>query len=311
VDNALKRLQQLLNELFQINDAVDLDFGIYRIMKHKRAEVMAFVDKRLPEIVDEGLESGALARLSAQAEERRQVTDQIRENFGEYAIGPSGELKEAFHATPLGKRYLALPPEAPETGSEQIDVSIFKHLYTFFSHYYDRGDFLSKRRYSKRQKYAVPYNGEEVYLHWANSDQYYIKTGSYFLDYRYEAPNEISVRFQVVSADIERDNVKEADRRFVPRPDEVAYDAETRTLTIPFDWRPLTDAEKDLGKKQTEVDERSIKELLARFEKEHDARHALDAKRDEDSEGKPVSHLEYHLRRYTAKNTSTSLFTRI
>jgi hypothetical protein len=137
VNNALKRLQDLLNELFQIEDAADLNFGIYRIMKHKRAEVMAFVDKRLPEIVDEALEGGALARLSAQAEERRQVTDQIRENFGEYAIGPSGELMEAFHATPLGKRYLALPPEAPEAGSEQLDVSIFNHLYTFFSRYYD------------------------------------------------------------------------------------------------------------------------------------------------------------------------------
>lgn len=173
MNNALKRLQQLLKELFQIESTADLDFGIYRIMKHKRAEVMAFIDKRLPEIVDEALEGGALARLSAQAEERSQVTDQIRENFGEYAIGPSGELKETFHATPLGKRYLALPPEAPETGSEQLDVSIFNHLYTFFSRYYEGGDFLSKRRYSKRQKYAVPYNGEEVYLHWANSEESY------------------------------------------------------------------------------------------------------------------------------------------
>jgi len=32
------------------------------------------------------------------------------------------------------------------------------HLYAFFSRYYDNGDFLSKRRYSRREKYAIPYN---------------------------------------------------------------------------------------------------------------------------------------------------------
>jgi adenine-specific DNA-methyltransferase len=167
-NNALKSLQDLLNELFQIEDAADLDFGTHRIMKHKWAEVKTFIDQRLPEIVEEALKGGALARLSAQSEERRQVTDQIRENFGEYAIGPSGELMEPFHATPLGKRYLALPPEARETGSEQLDASIFNHLYSFFSRYYDGGDFLSKHRYTRRQRYAVPYNGEGVYFYWAN-----------------------------------------------------------------------------------------------------------------------------------------------
>ena len=103
MNNALERLRQLLKELFQIENAADLDFGIYRIMKYKRAEVRAFMDKGLSDIVDEALESGALASLSAQAEERRQVTDQIRENFGEYAIDPSGELKEGFRATPLAR----------------------------------------------------------------------------------------------------------------------------------------------------------------------------------------------------------------
>jgi hypothetical protein len=32
---------------------------------------------------------------------------------------------------------------------------------------------LSKRRYSRLQGYAVPYNGEEMYLHWANADPCY------------------------------------------------------------------------------------------------------------------------------------------
>lgn len=299
--DALGKLQKLLKELFQIETAADLDFGIYRVMNHKRSEIECFVDKRLPEIVEETLSNDAVSSISAQAEERRQVKDQIRENFGEYAITPSGELSDSFRDTPLGKRYLALPPEAPESDSEHLKASIFNHLYTFFSRYYDGGDFLSKRRYSRRQKYAVPYNGEEVYLHWANSDQYYVKTGSYFLDYSYEGPNGVTVRFRVVSANIEHDNVKEADRRFVPRLEEADYDDESRTLTVPFDWRPLTDAESERGQKQTEVDEHSVNALLARFEKQHDARYALEVKR---GEGNPVSLLAHHLRHYTAKHTS-------
>src|SRR4051794_40972990 len=48
-------------------------------------------------------------------------------------------------------------------------------LARFFERYYDEGDFLSLRRYRK-DTYVVPYEGEEVLLHWANRDQYYIKS---------------------------------------------------------------------------------------------------------------------------------------
>ena len=33
--------------------------------------------------------------------------------------------------------------------------------------------------------YAIPYEGEEVKLHWANRDQYYIKTSEYLRDYAF------------------------------------------------------------------------------------------------------------------------------
>src|SRR5215211_2267324 len=62
----------VLRELFQIESAGDLDFGIYRIMGQKRSEVEAFIDERLPEIVDEALRSGAVSRQAGRAEELRQ-----------------------------------------------------------------------------------------------------------------------------------------------------------------------------------------------------------------------------------------------
>ena len=35
---------------------------------------------------------------------------------------------------------------------------------------------------TNRDVYAIPYEGEEVKLHWANKDQYYIKTSEYLRD---------------------------------------------------------------------------------------------------------------------------------
>src|SRR5205807_3521651 len=99
--------------------------------------------------------------------------------------------------------------------------------------------FMSLRRYSKREKYAIPYNGEEVHLHWANADQYYIKSGESFTDYTY-IHGDWTVQFKLRSADVEQNNVKSARRFFIPRVADMELNAKTRTLTIPFEYRPLT-----------------------------------------------------------------------
>ena len=43
---------------------------------------------------------------------------------------------------------------------------VYDHLFSFFRRYYSEGDFLAKRVY-KPGVYAIPYEGEEVTLHWA------------------------------------------------------------------------------------------------------------------------------------------------
>jgi hypothetical protein len=263
--DAFAKLRGLLKELFQIESAADLDFGIYRIMNQKRAEIERFIEEGLARIVDETLKGGAVARQTADAEELRRVTDRIKEDLGEYAINTQGELDERYHETRLGKRYLNLQPKAGDApDQEQLKATIFNHLYTFFSRYYDRGDFLSRRRYSKRQKYTIPYNGEEVYLHWANADQYYVKTGEHFFDYGYKAGGDASVRFKVVAADVEQNNVKGDKRYFIPRLEEAAFDEEALTLTVPFEWRPLTGSEqKGFGRDVIEL-------IRARNDYKHD-----------------------------------------
>lgn len=57
----LAKFQDLLRELFQF-DCADLDFGIYRIMNHKRDAVEQFIRERLPAIVGEELARGPLAQ---------------------------------------------------------------------------------------------------------------------------------------------------------------------------------------------------------------------------------------------------------
>jgi adenine-specific DNA-methyltransferase len=48
---SLDRLKDLFRELFQL-DTADLDFGLYRLFRLKRAEDEAFLDKQLPAEVD-------------------------------------------------------------------------------------------------------------------------------------------------------------------------------------------------------------------------------------------------------------------
>ena len=77
---------------------------------------------------------------------------------------------------------------------------------------------MSLRRY-KKDVYAIPYEGEEVKLHWANSDQYYIKTSENFKDYTFTIGNDESkqtVHFKLIDAETEKDNNKaDKERRFI------------------------------------------------------------------------------------------------
>lgn len=92
--------------------------------------------------------------------------------------------------------------ECPGTEEE-----VYSHLYSFFRRYYQEGDFISLRRY-KEGVYAIPYEGEEVKLHWANHDQYYIKTTEYLRDYTFNLPSGRRVHFKIVDVDTDKDIIR-------------------------------------------------------------------------------------------------------
>jgi adenine-specific DNA-methyltransferase len=306
MDSNQEKFQKLLRELFQF-DCADLDFGIYRIMNHKRDVIEKFIVTDLPETINEELGRGMLAGQAQAAKELADIAGQIRENLGPDAIDADGRLAEMYHDKPLGKKYLDLKAKASGgRGHDALESGIYNHLYSFFSRYYQDGDFISKRRYSKRQKYAVPYNGEEVYLHWANRDQYYIKTAEYFHDYSFVS-HGVTVHFKLKAADVEQNNVKGDKRFFLPLGKDVEWDESSNRLAIPFEYRPLTEQEDiSLGKKnqQDAIIANALADIPKRLKKADKAVLALTAERRKNSEGQSVTFFEHHLRQYARRNTS-------
>ncbi len=287
-------------------DCADLDFGIYRIMNHKRQVIESFIRDDLPKAITEELERGALEEQSQAQEALRATRQKVLDTLGHDALDADGNLAEHYRETPVGKEYLEAQAKATGCQSqERLEAAVYNHLYTFFSRYWQDGDFISKRRYSKKERYAIPYNGEEVYLYWANHDQYYVKTGEYFTDYTWKAPNGVNVHFKLKAADVEQNNIKGEKRFFLPRLDEIAWEAEARTLTLPFEFRPLTQQESiTYGDKnqQEKIIAKAVTEIPARV-KASEALAALNAEKRR-ADGSTVTLLEHHLRQYTRRNTS-------
>lgn len=207
-------LNQKLKNIFQI-DRPDLDFGIYRILNARRNEISDYLDNRLKAKVEAYLTD---AKSDVHDSQLESITNQIKDEFGKRAFDEAGNLvNETAIESSLGQQYQELRAHADSSFDQ---AQVFSHLYTFFSRYYDEGDFISQRRY-KGDTYAIPYSGEEVMLHWANKDQYYTKSGEMFSNYRIRfnsiGESEKSVLFRLLSADTAKDNQKDNDknRRFV------------------------------------------------------------------------------------------------
>ena len=302
----LEKFQSLLRELFQF-DCADLDFGIYRVMNQKRAMIEAFIEKDLIESVSKELKKSALKEQGELVGQMEALAEKIREDIADDAIDADGNLDGAHQKTKLGKQYLELQKKtAGAVAASDLEAKVFNHLWNFFSRYYDDGDFLSTRRYSRREKYVIPYNGEEVHFHWANRDQYYIKTGESFTDYQWKA-NDISILFKLVQAETEKDNVKADKKRlFIPRLDGVS--ADKKAVTIPFEYRGLTGQEVISygSKNQQDAIIAAAVDSIPRRKCLKDSPAVLGALLEEyrkTGTGESVSRLEHHLRRYTAKNT--------
>jgi len=245
--NTIMKFQELLKELFQF-DATDLDFGIYRILNYKRTQIKNFIHNDLTMIVEEAFAKFRDERLENIGQLAEEAKHKVTTALGARAFLPTGDLKEEFKETPVGKDYLAIRARKDEAAAiEEIKLQVFNDLYNFFSRYYDEGDFVPQFRYSvKNHKYAIPYNGEEVKLYWANSDQYYTKTGILFRDYAFftDPAKSYKVIFRTVTAKEELGSNKATKARFFVLDDEEPFElADKNILIIRFQYRELTKAE--------------------------------------------------------------------
>lgn len=197
-----KKLMSILREMFQF-DQSDLDFGIYRIMRMKRDEVNRFIEEDLPTQITDGLKE--LAGLDSAAD--------IAAIDKQIADTKAAHLSDAIKAAAVAELEEQKKALAGSVDITAVEADVYNHLTNFFSRYYDDGDFISQRRY-KDGAYAIPYEGEEVKLHWANADQYYVKTSEYFKDYAFKTMYGNTVRFKLIEAETDRDNNKANEKRF-------------------------------------------------------------------------------------------------
>ena len=145
-----EKLKTLLKELFQL-DQPDLDFGLYRVMHAKSAEITQFLDNELlPQVKD----AFALYQSADKAELEKQLSKVI-------AGVETAEMNPDDSPTVKDLR-ARLASEAVDIGA--LESEVYDHLYSFFRRYYSEGDFLAKRVY-KPGVYAIPYEGEDVTLH--------------------------------------------------------------------------------------------------------------------------------------------------
>lgn len=198
-------LVKKLREIFQI-DKPELDFGIYRILNARAGEINDYLQHRLYDKVQAALASSNDSTQEHTARELKEKEAQYKAD----GINPDNVPR----ITELRQKLAAY-----DSGAAEHQDAVFSHLLTFFSRYYDNGDFISQRRY-KGDTYAIPYAGEEVMLHWANKDQYYTKSGENFSNYSFKLKddkgNERVVHLRLVAADTAKDNRKDNDkeRRF-------------------------------------------------------------------------------------------------
>ena len=196
------------------------------------------------------------------------------------------------------------------------EADVYNHLHQFFSRYYDNGDFMSLRRAggAGSSSYFIPYNGEEVKVHWANADQYYIKSGENYASYIFTHegwPKEARVRFEITYADNEKGDIKPVEgkeRRFIltTRQDHEQVSIEGKDLIVFFDHRPLTEDEKESAQKHgrqdalNSVTEEHICRIASKREPSWGNRLAISDPTDKD---KDRTVLGKHLSAYTAKNS--------
>lgn len=308
VEKQRDRLVTLLSDLFQLNQP-DLDFGFYRIMHAKADRVSSFLQNDLLKIIKDAF---------GEADEKR--VEELRLSY-EAAI----KQAKAFGApnpeeTEPVKKAKAAYDAIKDAGNGEGEI--YDHLFRFFERYYDNGDFMSRRYYAretdgKAAPYSVPYDGREVYLHWANRDQYYIKTSEYLKNFTFNLANapELKGLFEqetrrihcriIDAVEGEHGNVKtneKTERYFLIHKD-VPVRIENGDLVIQFEYRPDPDKTGKASNWQEKLIGEAEKAILDTLKSIVEGKVFLSPLSTLIGQDKDRTLLRRYLNQYTSRNT--------
>jgi adenine-specific DNA-methyltransferase len=289
-----KFLKLLREEILKL-DLAELDFGIYRILNYRRSAVEEFLTQKLPQTMSGAIKDSSLTRsedLQNRSKQLREDLDKIAKDvFGLQNAFDGDALRPQLRELPKGKEYLETSEElnrliAKAAFGEDEEERLYNALYTFFSRYYEDGDFLPQPRRGKNARFSVPYQGEDVHFSWRGRGSHYVKTSEQLRSYAFKLDGA-KVRFEFVSADLEKDNIK-GDKRFLVPKDEPEIN--DKQVTFFFEYRPLTNDEaKRYGKNpQEDIIEEKLGVILPKLK-------GVSVNKEQ---------LEKHMRRYARKNTS-------
>lgn len=301
MSDKMDRFITLMKGIFEL-DKSDLDFGIYRIMNIRKTEIENFLSEGLPAQITETLAPFA---QNDTVEIKKQIAE-IEEQAAKFGMS----LDSLPDDNQMKQKYTSLKSQlACGTDLSALESDVYSALYNFFSRYYDEGDFISKRRY-KEGVYAIPYEGEEVKLYWANQDQYYIKTSENFKDYTFLV-GDYSVHFRIVDATTEQNNNKESDdskRVFMlftedeenfPGIRTFEHNADTREIIIRF----VYDIPEDKKRKYAEENYKAVHDFIYENNSTIPVWQELLKPIPTGKSKETTTLLEKHMKAYVAKNT--------
>lgn len=196
---SFEKLKTYLRDIFQYNEN-DLDFGIYKILKLKRAEIENFIegeeDECLQKIIEKTLSESqseqktvhySLIRdfVTGYAGKRKQkeLLENIDSNVDE--IKQLAEDENPDNLTDVLRAIDAIQSYEPDTTNED---QIYNYILNFFELYYNNGDFGYNDRSLAQFKveYDEDYDGSDVMFHWKHKDSYYIKSANDFTNVTFE-----------------------------------------------------------------------------------------------------------------------------
>lgn len=280
METQFDRFKSALEKMLMLDQA-DLDFGIYRIMNQKREDIETYLNTKLKSQVTEAVSGSSAAEMEIAKNELNSLIKTL------VSAGSDPESDT---------RVIELRAKLAACGdTESLENEVYSHLTTFFSRYYDGGDFISQRRY-KKDVYAIPYEGEEVKLHWANADQYYIKTGEYFRNYRFSLSNGKSVEFTLKNATVEQNNniaQNKKERRFALYEEQpIEVDGDILHINFTYELHPKSQKQDALIKNAYDI----VKDIIPDdFQEVH-----APSSTDKDP---TRTILQKHLKDYVARNT--------